>query len=250
MEAIDRTFDILESFLRKTDELSITELAESTGLSPAVTHRIVTALLKKGYLTQKDKRGKYALGLKFLNFSYFIQKNTAIANAAFPYILELYKEANEAVTLAIRDGDEILVIERLDVSHDLRVGGGVGKRAPLHTTAVGKLYVSRMSEIERQQLFKGQSIIKYTKLTITELSEMEKEIETIKNEGCAYDRDEMEIGIWSVAAPILNIKGNIEAGVAVIAPTARVSKEKANILKSLTKKCAERISRELGYRNK
>jgi DNA-binding IclR family transcriptional regulator len=210
----------------------------------------VTALLKKGYLIQKEKRGKYSLGLKFLNFSYFIQKNTAIASAAFPFLLELRKEANESVTLAILDGHEILVIERLDVSADLRVSGAVGKRAPLHTAAIGKLYVTQMSKTERAELFKGPSIIGYTKHTITDLAEMEKEIEKIKAEGCAYDREEMAIGIWSVAAPIYGIKGNIEAGVATIAPTVRIDKAKSNQLTVLTKAYAARISRELGYRAK
>jgi len=248
LEAIDRTFSILESFLENNEELSISELAKSTGLSPSVIHRIVTSLAKKGYLTQKDKRGKYSLGLKFLSFSYFIQKNTAISNVALPFMLELSKLTNESVTLGIPDNRELVVVERVEVDHDLRVGGGVGKRASLYNTAVGKLFLSQMSYAEKQSIFSDPSTVKSTQYSIVDLSQMEKELERFKIEGCTFDREEMAIGIWSVAAPIYGIKGNIEAGVAVIVPTVRINNEKEVSLSSLIKACAAKISRKLGFR--
>lgn len=251
MESIDRVFNILESFREQNNHkeaLSITELSRLCGYSPAVTHRIVTALVKRGYLTQKEKRGKYSLGLKFLEFSYVIQKNIEIANVAGPFLLSLNKEADEAVTLAILDSNEILVIERLDVSHDLRVSGAVGKRAPLHSTAIGKLFLGQMTYEERQVLFEGETIKKHTKNTITDLGEMEKELEVIKVEGCAFDREEMALGIWSVAAPVYNFAGKIEAGVAIVAPSIRINDKNAKRMISLTKACAAKISRNMGYR--
>jgi DNA-binding IclR family transcriptional regulator len=248
MEAIDRTFGILELFLNHEDALSITELAKLSSLSPAVTHRIVTALLKKGYLVQKEKRGKYSLGLKFLDFSYAIQENIKIANVALPFLMELNKEADEAVSLGILDGNKLLVVERIDTSHDLRVGGAVGKRAPLHSTAAGKLLITQMSESERESIFNDPSLGKFTKNTITKLSRMEKELALFRAEGCAFDREETAVGIWSVAAPVYGITGKIEAGVSLLVPTARITDEKALKLASLTKSCAAKISRELGYK--
>lgn len=249
MEAIDRTFNILELFLEHTDALSISELAKLSGLSPAVTHRIVTALLTKGYLTQKEKRGKYSLGLKFLNFSYVVQKNIAISNVSLAALLELNKEADETVTMGILDGKELLVIERIDTSHDLRVSGGVGKKAPLHSSAVGKLFLSQMSKSELYSILNDHSLTKkFTEHTIIDPNDMEKELELFKVEGCTYDREEMALGIWSVAAPVYNIAGKIESGVGIIAPTARITNERALKLASLTKSCAHRISLALGYR--
>ncbi len=249
METIDRTFNILELFLGHQGPLSITELSKLSGLSPAVTHRIVTALLKKGYLVQKEKRGKYSLGLKFLDFNYFIQGNMKIKDIAHPHLLKLSKEADEAVTMGILDGKELLVIERIDTNHDLRIGGAIGKRAPLHSAAVGKVLLAQMSAAERNAIINDKSITeKFTKTTITGIRRMDKELELFRAEGCAYDREEMAVGIWSVAAPVYGVTGKIEAGVAILAPTARVTEEKALRWASLTKACAAKISRELGYR--
>ena len=70
MKCIDRTFNILELFFDADNELSVNTLSRLSGLSPAVVHRIVVSLSEKGYLTQKEKRGKYSLGFKFLKFCY------------------------------------------------------------------------------------------------------------------------------------------------------------------------------------
>jgi DNA-binding IclR family transcriptional regulator len=251
MELVDRVFNILELFRDQNDNkeaLSITELSKLSGYSPAVTHRIVTSLVKRGYVIQKEKRGKYSLGLKFLEFSYVIRKNIEIANIADPFLLDLNKEADEAVTLAILDSNEILVIERLDVSHDLNVSGAVGKRAPLHSTAIGKLFLAHMSHKERETFFKGDTIKKHTKNTITDFEEMEKELDLFRVEGCTFDREETALGVWSVAAPVYNFAGKIATGVAIVAPTIRINDQNIKRMISLAKSCAANISRNMGYR--
>jgi DNA-binding IclR family transcriptional regulator len=250
MEGIDRTFSILELFLEHDTALGVSELSALSGLSPAVTHRIVTSLLKKGYLAQREKRGKYSLGLKFLDFSYVIQGGITITNLAYPFLLKLSKEADEAVTLAILDGREILVIERIDTNHDLRVGGAVGKRATLHSTAIGKLFLWQMSAEERRIVLEDPATQKFTDHSITDMERMEKDLARFKAEGCTYDREEMAIGIWSVAAPVYNSTGKIEAGVAILAPTARITDAKATKFAALTKNCAAQVSQALKYRRR
>jgi DNA-binding IclR family transcriptional regulator len=250
MESVDKVFDILEAFREQNEHkeaLSITELSQMCGYSPAVVHRIVTGLVERGYLTQKEKRGKYSLGLKFLEFCYVIQENIEIANVAAPYLMSLNKEVDEAVTLAILENNEILVIERLEVSHDLRVSGAVGKRAPLHSTAIGKLFLCQMKYEERQMLYKGSGLKKYSKNTKTDQTELEKELEIIKTEGCAYDREETAIGIWSVAAPVYNFAGSVEAGVAIVAPQIRINDKNIKKMVNATKSCAAKISEKMGF---
>ena len=247
MKCIDRTFNILELFFDAESELSVNTLAESSGLSPAVVHRIVVSLSEKGYLTQKEKRGKYSLGLKFLKFYYAIRRKLGISKVSYPHLLDLCNKADEAVTLGILDDNEVLVIERLDVTHDLWVSGGVGRRSPLHSTAIGKLLIAQMSAEERKALFSSPAIVRFTEHTITDLPEMEKELELFKAEGCTFDRDETTMGVWSVAAPIYGSNGRIEAGIAVIMPTARVTDSRASELIALTKSCAAKICQELAY---
>jgi DNA-binding IclR family transcriptional regulator len=105
-----------------------------------------------------------------------------------------------------------------------------------------------MTYEERRVLFEGDVIKKYTKNTITDLREMEKELEVIKAEGCAFDREEMTFGIWSVAAPVYNFAGNIEAGVAIVAPTIRINDKNARKMIFITKSCAAKISKQMGYK--
>lgn len=248
MEAIDRTFKILELFLGEKDELSISELSKLSGLSLSVTHRFVTALNEKGYLIRKEKKGKYSLGLKFLDFYYCIQRKIKVVNIATPYLIELNKKTDEAVTLGNLDNGQLLVIERIQTKHELRISGGIGVRGPLHSTSIGKLFLAQMTESEREKIFKETTIKKYTKNTKTNLSEMEAELMSFEKEGYVFDREENALGIWSVAAPIYNAMGKIEAGISIIAPTVRITKKKEKEYVELIISCATRISREMGYR--
>ena len=249
MKLIDRTFSILEIFLEHNEALNITDLIKLSGLSPAVTHRIVKALLKNGYLYQREPRGRYTLGVKLLNYAYAIRKGNLLSNASLPFLVQLSKEADATSSIGILDGKDILVLERVITSHKLSIKGDAGKRAPLHSTALGKIFLAQMSKSELQVLFQDSPlIIKYTQNTITDYASMVKNLKTLENEGCTYDYEEMFLVNWSVAAPVYNRLGELEAGVAIMVPSENITNKKIADYTALTKLYAAKISQELAHR--
>ncbi len=144
---ITKTLNVLESFLKEQDcEIGISRLAELNGLKVSTAHRIASILAEKGYLKQPEKRGKYTLGLKFLQFNDVIKRNLKIQDIALPFLEKLRLVSGESVNLAILDRNEVVYIEHIDSNQTLRTFTAIGNRAPLYCTGVGKVFLADMNK--------------------------------------------------------------------------------------------------------
>jgi IclR family KDG regulon transcriptional repressor len=192
---IIKTLEVLEAFLREREtEIGISNLANLTGLKISTVHRIASILVSKDYLKRLGKRGKYTLGLKFLEFNNAIKRNLRIRDIARPVMERLRIITGESVNLAIPDQDNVVYIEHVDSNQTLRTFTQVGSRAPLYCTGVGKIFLANMKE-EQRALLAEKSFTRYTDNTITDLSELEKELYNVRKEDIAMDNGEMEIAL-------------------------------------------------------
>ena len=121
MKSLNKVLDILETFLTSdSNTLRLTELSDLTGLHKATVNRIVSTLVKRGYLSQNEKRGKYSLGTKFLNYSSVIKRRIKIADLARPHLIRLNKIVKESATLFTYDHERIIYIEEIHSKYPLR----------------------------------------------------------------------------------------------------------------------------------
>jgi DNA-binding IclR family transcriptional regulator len=139
MEVVHRALDILEVFLNQQGEVGIADLAVLSGVNISTTHRIVSDLVKRGYLKQRQKRGKYTIGVKLLEFSAAIQVTLKIGDIATPYLQKLSKLTGEYAEVAILDSFAAVTIAQAEVDHNLKISNIVGER-PLHATSVEKFF--------------------------------------------------------------------------------------------------------------
>jgi len=116
MDSASKVFKLLELFLDK-EQLSISELASSSGLSLSTTHRVIASLGRQGYIKQDGKRGKYSLSLKFLEFGRVILDRLEITEIARPFLHELNHNSGESVSMAILDGNEAVQVRRNESKH-------------------------------------------------------------------------------------------------------------------------------------
>jgi IclR family transcriptional regulator, KDG regulon repressor len=242
---IAKAFDILEIFLKKPGEYGIVELASVCGLSISTTHRIVAILVKRGFLNQKEKRGKYTLGFKLLEYSAKIKGTVKIRDIVLPFLQSLAEELGESVNLAIQDNDSAIYIDHIESNKTLRTFTAEGNRVPLHCTGVGKVFLAYLKEDEARSLVK--SMPRFTDNTIDSMPRLLAELKTIKTEGLAIDNGEMEIGVRCVAAPIIDWDGNVAAAISVSVPSARLNDANMSALKTTVRKYASQISRTLGH---
>ena len=249
METVDRIIDVLEVFLSTQKGAGIVELANRSGNNASTVYRIVSTLAKRGYLVQPRKRGKYYLSPKLLTFSSVIKMSNKVREVAHPFLIQLNSETKESVNLAILDGNEALHVDHIVTNWDLRLVTQVGRRVPLYCTGLGKVFLANMTDYELRSYLNSQNLIRYTPNTITRIEQLKKELALIRHRGVAIDNEELERGVRCVASPVTTVTGYTIACVSVSGPSARINGPTELFLESAVKKCARKISQELGYMN-
>jgi DNA-binding IclR family transcriptional regulator len=126
----------------------------------------------------------------------------------------------------------------------------VGRRAPLHCTALGKVLLAYLSAEERKKILSKKVLPQLTENTITDKRELEKELGKVRGQGFALDREENEKDVCCVAAPIRNYQGEVIAALSISSPIFRIDKNAQNDLKEALIQTSKKISKRLGYNSK
>lgn len=247
MSTIGKALDVLEIFLDHDDELSLSELADLCDLNITTTHRIVLTLVKRGYLNQKQKRQKYSLSTKFLQYSNVLGRRMKIRDIASPISDALNKMVGESVNIAILDRNEAVYIDHIESNKSLRIFTQIGNRVPLYCTGVGKVFLAYMGDEELEKALNSNGLLPHTPKTVTDIKRLKRELEKVKQEGIAIDDEEMEIGVKCIASPVKNSTGGVIAALSVSGPSARLSNKRINDIEPLVKSCSLEISRAMGY---
>ena len=192
---------------------------------------------------ERDASGKYALGRKLLSLGSRVQSQTDVRKIAMPVMARLRDEVGETVNLTMREGDEVVYIEKVTPNRMMHVQQLVGSRAPLHVTAVGKLMLALGGEDECRQYALRTNLPAYTRNTINDLPQLLNEADKIRLQGYAFDNEEAEIGVGCIGTLIYDANGNPIAGLSISAPIER----RQNIWVTNLLNAAQRISEVLGY---
>jgi IclR family transcriptional regulator, KDG regulon repressor len=250
MILVDRTLDILEAVLNSEDELSLKEISEITGLNISAVRRYATTLTKRGYLFQKNKGGKYSIGLKLMRFSNPISASINIREVALPFLKKLSDDTCETVHMAMLDGIQLVTLEIIVPKQVIRIYPEIGdtkKYFPLYCTALGKILLAYMPKKTYQGIVKNMDLKVFTENTISNLATLDSELSNVRRDNVAFDDEEYKPGIRSVAVPVRNDNGNVIAAISLVSPTIRICRVEMRNFVPLVKSCAYNISRQLGY---
>jgi DNA-binding IclR family transcriptional regulator len=159
----------------------------------------------------------------------------------------LHQELGETINLSVRHDDEVVYIERTSGSNSMmRVVQIIGARAPLHITAVGKIFLSEDGPEKSAEYARRTGLPRYTDNTLTDADALSKELEKVRRLGYAYDNEEAEKGVSCIGAGIYNDDGGLVAGLSVSAPSDRLNKTWA----AQVRQTAEKISRAIGHQTR
>jgi DNA-binding IclR family transcriptional regulator len=243
---VDKAIDILEVFLQRDGEMSLTEISQATGLNAATAFRLVSTLARRGYIRQPQKKGAYLLGLRMLDFNYAVRRNLKFIDLAYLAMSKLSKEQNASVYMAALDADQALIIEEVGVTEDLRINSPVGKRLSLHCTACGKVLLAALSDEERKAYYFRNTLQSLTTNTITDVERLDEELAKVRLEGVAFDNEEYRMGLWIAASPVYDSRRSVVAAVGIMVPTSDINTENSQRLATAIKSCTAMISQIVG----
>jgi DNA-binding IclR family transcriptional regulator len=222
--------------------MSLTELAAKSKLPVSTAHRLLGELVEWGGV-ERNFDGRYQVGGRLWQIGSLAPRYRTLRAAAVPYMEDLYEVTHENVALAVRDGKRVLYLDHISGRRSVGPPRPVGHRAPLHTTAVGKIILA-FSEPELLGSLLKYKLHRSTRYTITSPEKLIARVNETRDTHIGYSHEEMVLGRSSVAAPILGINDVL---VGVVAIVARSSTDVTQ-LGPAVRVAAQEISRQLTAR--
>ena len=244
IQVLERSFALLDMLASQAEPVSLKEISERTGLHPSTAHRILNDLTL-GRFVDRQQAGSYRLGMRLLELGNLVKDRIDVREAALGPMRELHKLTHQAVNLSMRQGDEIIYVERsYSERSGMQVVRTVGGRAPLHLTSVGKLFLAHDEPSRVRSYASRTGLTGHTRNSITDILRLEKELATVRASGVARDDEELELGVRCMAAGIFDDQGTLLAGLSVSAPADRLEEGWLERVRAT----AKQISSALGYR--
>lgn len=244
IQVIERLFSLMDVLASREDAISLKEISEKTGLHPSTAHRILNDLTI-GRFVDRPEPGSYRLGMRLLELGNMVKARLNVRDAALAPMRDLHKLIQQPVNLSMRQGDEIVYIERAYSERSgMQVVRAIGGRAPLHLTSVGKLFLSVDEPMKVRSYATRTGLSGHTKNSITQLPVLERELSKVRQYGIARDNEELELGVRCIAAGIYDDQGKLLAGLSISAPADRLDEAWLPKLQAT----AEGISHALGYK--
>jgi len=244
IQVLERTFALLDVLAAYQDPVSLKVISAQTGLHPSTAHRILNDLAI-GRFVERPMAGSYRLGMRLLELGNLVKTRLDVREAALGPMRELHKLTNQPVNLSMRQGDEIVYIERTYSERSgMQVVRAVGGRAPLHLTSVGKLFLAQDDPQRVRAYATRTGLAGHTRNSITEFSTLERELAKVQQSGIARDDEELELGVRCMAAGVYDDQNKLMAGLSISAPADRLEEAWVEKLKAV----AAQISTTLGHR--
>lgn len=242
IQVVDRIAALLAVIGQHPDPVSLKVLAAETGLHPSTAHRILDALSTHGYV-ERAASSQYTLGKTLLHFASRVHGKVDLLREAKPIMEWLRTEVCETVNLTVREGDEVVYVERVLPNRMMRVEQMIGSRAPLHVTAVGKLFLAEGGDQACREYARRSGLKRYTANTFTQYMKLWAEAQKSKLRGYALDNEEAEQGVGCIGVAVHDNHGIMVAGLSISAPRDRRQDEWVPLLK----KAGNQLSARLGF---
>ena len=242
IQVLERSFALLDVLAAQPESLALKVISERTGLHPSTAHRILNDLVAGRYV-DRPQAGTYRLGMRLLELGNLVKARLDVRDAALEPMRELHRLTQQAVNLSVRQGDEIVYIERAYSERSgMQVVRAVGGRAALHLTSVGKLFLAS-DDRDRVRAYAARTgLVGHTRNSLTQLAALERELEAVRTRGLARDDEELEIGVRCMAAGIFDDSDRLVAGLSISAPADRLEEAWLDRVKAT----ARQISAALG----
>jgi len=240
IQVIDRSVSLMDAIAQYEASVSLKILAADTGLHPSTAFRILGALIDVGFV-ERDSASGYILGRKLTQLANKVRRGVDLREEALDIMQTLRDEIGETVNLTVREGDEVIYIERVTPKRMMRVEQVIGSRAPLHVTAVGKLMLGELGDHFLHSYAQRTGLPHYTKHTIATEKDLLNIVHQVHAQKYAYDNEEAEEGVGCIGVLIHDKSKSVVAGLSISAPIERRKDEWVKLIKSAAEKISERL---------
>ncbi|MGE5509259.1 MAG: IclR family transcriptional regulator [Chitinophagales bacterium] len=248
VQAVDRTLAILETLATHPGPVPLSVLAREVGLNVSTVHRLLHTLMGRGFVQQEADSGRYKLGLKVFELGTAALAALDVRQVGRAFLEEIVRATNETANLVVLDQHEVVYVDQVESSRQVKMSARIGSRAPLHCTGAGKAILAHLPPAERDALLERLNLVRRTARTLVDVGDLRRDLTETARRGYSLDLEEMEDGVRCIAAPVRNSFGRVVAAISVSGPSSRLSDEylEAKLI-PMVKGAAAQLSARLGY---
>lgn len=225
VHAVQISCDLVDA-LRELDGAGVTELANHIGISKSAAHTHL-ATLKENELVVKSE-GQYKLSLQFLDFGKYVQNQIEIYDIVEAEIDRLAAETGEVAQFMVEEHGRGVYLHKARGENAIQTSSYIGNRNNLHCTALGKAIISQYDTERIDEIIEQHGLPKQTPNTITDRDGLLEELEQVRADGIAYDREEILPGLRCIAAPVVRHDNELLGAISVTGPISRMGSERLN----------------------
>ena len=245
-QSVQRALSLLNAFTDTQPEWGLNDLAQAVDLNKTTVYRLLSALEIEGMLARDEHSGGYRLGPGAIILGGRALRTNNLNIVSRAELDKLAEATGETVTLEILIECDVLIIDQVQGSHMLGAAQDIFARWPAHATSTGKVLLAYLPVILCEELLSAP-LERYTKNTITDLSELQEELSRIRAQGYGIAHEELELGFVACAAPIFNHNGRVDAAISVGGPDVRFQTDRLQELIEIVLQAAGRISQKIGF---
>ena len=224
VHSLAKGFRVLEAFTQEHPELPLAEVARRAGCDNATAFRMLNTLVVLGYVEKVPGTRRFRLTLKCLDLGFSAIARSDLRALARPVLRTLVDEVNEAASVGVLDGPDVVYIERIQAGLTrLGVDVRIGNRVPAYATAIGQAILSRLPRAAQVRALEAGPRPPLTPHTLTGLDALLARLDAVRAQGYALSDQETVLGLRVLSAPVVDLDGNALAGLSVAAPASRMS---------------------------
>ena len=247
IQSVAHALDVLEQFYGELDELGVTELSKRLKLHKNNVFRLLATLESRGYIEQNKATENYRLGIRCLQLGQTYVNQMGLLRQARPILEDVSRQSRENTYVAVPRRSAVVPLAVVESTLPVRIISNVGEALPLHSTAVGKVFLAFESE-EGLRHALGGNLEKFTDKTITDLAGLSEHLKGVAERGFAVDNGEHLVDVRAVAAPVRDYTRNVVGALAVSGPAYRLSPDRIEKeIVPLVQKAGKDLSSRLGF---
>jgi DNA-binding IclR family transcriptional regulator len=250
VQSLERAFAILEEVARNREGINVADLSKAVGLHNSTTFHLVKTMAQLGYISQVRDSKRYRIGSRLFTLAAGALEENSFLALATPVLESLTDATGESAHFAIRSGNAIVVIARTSGSGLLQMADRAGAQRPAHATALGKVLMGALDEVQIRHFLGDQPLHRYTPKTIVERDPLLREIAEVRRAGIAYDDGEFDAEVRCVAVPVFDFAGRVAGAIGISGAVWRLSLQSLQDKSRQVREAAEGLSAQLGYDRK
>lgn len=245
VRSVHHAIDVLQQLSESDRPLGVSELARRTGLNKATVFHLLATLQDRHLVAQDPDSRSYRLSWGLYALGAGMARTNSLTQAVHGQLAELARATGETVLVGILDDDSVLYIDRAESPNGLAMVANIGRRAPVHAVATGKVLLAFSPEQDISRVL-TRRLKRFTASTITDIGELRSQLESVRKQGFARCWQEHEAGVSSVSVPVRDYTGRVVAGLTIAGPASRLTARALRRQLTPLREAAEAIQIRLG----